>query len=596
MPQPETNKKFYVGVCMAGAVSAGAYTAGVMDYLMEALEEWRKQKESGNPNTPSHEVEIPVIGGASAGGMTGIITAAALNHSITPVKPPQTANAKEEHPENKFYHSWVDLLGEDMFSMMLDTADMEDEQIISLLNSSFIDTVASRVVQTDAVGWKPAPPYISKDLKVFATLTNLEGFGYNIAMKGTGKSPAKYYMSIHNDYACFKLNADGEMQHSEEDGWIPLDFKTGENTDVAKNAAMATGAFPVGLKSRELKREAAEVNKLPFCRDVTDHFPVKGPYCTTLNVDGGVINNEPFERVREVLNNVATDDEKEDENGNKAYNNENKFGSTVLLIDPFPSHEPGAFKSSQKLFDVVGLTFGAMLEQMRAKPAKLADAMNDNCVGQFLIAPSRRLPKLDGTEKDAAGDEAIACGAMGGFSGFLNKEFRIHDYFLGRFNCELFLRDYFTVSEKALNENEIFRQGYAGINKEAFASKRKEGHYQIIPIFTPHPPEGQLPMPVFSSGSNWPVMEEKKVDAFEPAVRKRAQGLLMNSVKLKGIEKFLVWVGAKVVLNGLLTKKVMDAIKKSLQAQELLRGAPGEGKVSEGEVRLVRKEPAVKET
>jgi hypothetical protein len=28
---------FYVGLCMAGAVSAGAYTAGVMDYLLEAL-------------------------------------------------------------------------------------------------------------------------------------------------------------------------------------------------------------------------------------------------------------------------------------------------------------------------------------------------------------------------------------------------------------------------------------------------------------------------------------------------------------------------------------------------------------------------------
>ena len=30
---------FYVGLCMAGAVSGGAYTAGVLDYLIEALEE-----------------------------------------------------------------------------------------------------------------------------------------------------------------------------------------------------------------------------------------------------------------------------------------------------------------------------------------------------------------------------------------------------------------------------------------------------------------------------------------------------------------------------------------------------------------------------
>ncbi len=32
------NEPFQLGICMAGAVSAGAYTAGVLDCLMEALE------------------------------------------------------------------------------------------------------------------------------------------------------------------------------------------------------------------------------------------------------------------------------------------------------------------------------------------------------------------------------------------------------------------------------------------------------------------------------------------------------------------------------------------------------------------------------
>ncbi|WP_374163184.1 hypothetical protein [Arcticibacter sp. MXS-1] len=44
MSEETTNHTFHAGLCMAGAVSAGAYTAGVMDYLLEALENWERAK------------------------------------------------------------------------------------------------------------------------------------------------------------------------------------------------------------------------------------------------------------------------------------------------------------------------------------------------------------------------------------------------------------------------------------------------------------------------------------------------------------------------------------------------------------------------
>src|ERR1700744_372093 len=93
---------FYVGLCMAGAVSAGAYTAGVMDYLMEALSEWEKRR--GQQGVPSHLVQIPVMGGASAGGMTSLIGATSFNNPLTPIDKP-TGDLMAEHPENKLYHS-----------------------------------------------------------------------------------------------------------------------------------------------------------------------------------------------------------------------------------------------------------------------------------------------------------------------------------------------------------------------------------------------------------------------------------------------------------------------------------------------------------
>ncbi len=44
---------FHLGITMAGAVSAGAYTAGFMDYILEALSAWEaaKKENENNPNS-----------------------------------------------------------------------------------------------------------------------------------------------------------------------------------------------------------------------------------------------------------------------------------------------------------------------------------------------------------------------------------------------------------------------------------------------------------------------------------------------------------------------------------------------------------------
>ncbi len=36
---------FYIGLNMAGAVSAGAYTADVMDFLIDSLDTWYAERE-----------------------------------------------------------------------------------------------------------------------------------------------------------------------------------------------------------------------------------------------------------------------------------------------------------------------------------------------------------------------------------------------------------------------------------------------------------------------------------------------------------------------------------------------------------------------
>lgn len=562
------DKTFHLGLCLAGAVSAGAYTAGVMDYLFETLDKWQKRKKENSPDTPSHNVVISVIGGASAGGMTGIITAAALYNEISPVKFP--TNPKEifaEQPQNKFYHSWVDLIGEDMFSMMLQTGDIDrNKAVFSLINSEFIDKVAEKVVKIDANNPKPLPPYINNQLKIFTTLTNLEGFPYDVSFS-SNITLNKYFMAIHNDYGCFQLNKDEKIK----DGWMLLDFKNNINVTTAKDAAMATGAFPVGLQSRTLSRNADDVNTIKWLQNVD---PVEGPVYKTQNIDGGTINNEPFEKVRDVLREITDQDDP------VVYNDPNLFNSTILFVDPFPSEKPGKFKIDIGLFKTIGYTVSCLVGQGRAKPGIVSSALNPNLVGQFMIAPSRKRPALDGTEEQVQGEKAIACGAFDGFSGFINKQFRVHDYFLGRHNCEVMLRKYFLIPESALGENEIFRDGYAGVDKSKFVIVKedekdkgvKKNYYPIIPIFEEQ--VNKFPIPVFSSGSNWPVIEDKEVEKFRPLVKKRVQAIVLNIVSLNWVKKILLCIGAKLILNKMLTKAAMNTIRKALNNHQLLRPAP----------------------
>lgn len=549
---------FYIGLCMAGAVSAGSYTAGVMDYLLEALGEWEKRKNE--PGVPTHKVQIPVMGGASAGGMTSILTTTVLNSLHIPIDKP-TENLLADHPENKFYHTWVDLSQGDVLEKMLDTADIKNGGLVSGLNSAFIDEIAQRVVamEADKTKWLPLPAYIKPGLKIFSTLTNLEGFNYTADFGPDKPQTRKYHMSIHNDYACFELTESDII--GSNGGWIPLNLKNDVNIALARDAAIATGAFPIGLKSRLLNRDASYVNSNLWLKKYLSNNPVEAGNYQTLNVDGGLINNEPFEKVRDVLYELTGQEAKD-------YRDFDKFTSTVLMIEPFPTQKPKPISKLQDLMNVLGLTLSSMINQMRSKPLEISDALSKSCAGQFLVAPSRIVNGANGEVLNVTGELAIACGTLNGFGGFLNKEFRVHDYFLGRHNCKIFLRDYFTIPESALENNEIFKQGYANADRERFKST-KDGGYQIIPVFAEHT-DYTFPQLKFKSGESWPILEDQDIDKYKSSLKDRIQAILLNVAALSGTSKFLIWAGAKIVLNRVLSNAVIRKIKKDLITWKLL--------------------------
>src|SRR5476649_727746 len=124
---------FEIGLVLGGTVSAGCYTAGVLDFIFQALEEWQAAKTAGGPDIPSHNLIIKGITGASGGGVNGAIAGQALAYGfphVTTAQPPKTGNP--------FYDVWVD--GIDLMSL-LDTSDIDQGANSSLMNGQVLTNV-----------------------------------------------------------------------------------------------------------------------------------------------------------------------------------------------------------------------------------------------------------------------------------------------------------------------------------------------------------------------------------------------------------------------------------------------------------------------
>jgi predicted acylesterase/phospholipase RssA len=153
--------EFKIAINMAGAVSAGAYTAGVLDFLVEALEEWQKAKDAfrmhlANPApastyqnpVPLHDVSIEAFSGASAGGMCAAIASVMVQGRFAHITNPSATKTN-----NAFYEAWVNQID---ISKLLSTDDLANGQpLVSLLDSTIIDTIAKSALESGAPSPQP---------------------------------------------------------------------------------------------------------------------------------------------------------------------------------------------------------------------------------------------------------------------------------------------------------------------------------------------------------------------------------------------------------------------------------------------------------
>jgi len=590
---------FEIGLAMAGAISAGAYSAGVLDFLIEALEEWEKVR--GEPGIPNHRVVIKVISGASAGAITGALGAVALAGGVRPDEIPGIkTNMKVRAMLPNLYRTWV--VGPRFVSTTgTDFLSEEDlrpvngvKSVTSVLNSVLLDQISDAAFNLAKPPDKPYA-YLAKDLHVYLTVTNLRGIPYSEGFAG-----GPYGMQTHGDRMHYVIQglggADAPSSWAKDDPGTPLDVKGlfGGTTAEWKAfglAAVASGAFPVGLAPRLIAGTTAAYEKRYMPIDIPTHVPPAAPGQQAkevlaqvtpcwppgwldgaggkfpfLTVDGGVINNEPFEYARFAL--MANPPEPNPREGELA-------DRAVIMIDPFPE-PPDFLPDGMPVPDVLGVASAilpALINQARFKPTELLDAANESVFSRFLIAPHRH---ISGNPKDKDELYGIACGVLSGFGGFLDEAFRQHDFQLGRRNCQRFLRQSFALPAS----NAIMKPWLATApNTKDFQTEPETPNgpidYCIIPLVgLAKVPNELLP---------WPRMSQADFDTLQDRLKKRIKALvpILIDRQTNGVLLRIGLRAAALVAQGGLFKYVKyyilsDLIRRDLIAGWELQGLPAE--------------------
>ncbi len=490
----EHDNTFHLGLCMAGSVSAGAYTAGVIDYLHEALEKW--EKERGKFDIPDHRVVIDLLGGTSGGGIVGALALFGLRDEVTHAHlSADRINYEVDPKKNIYWRTWVDLTENDVLDELLAQGDLSEGCIPSLLNSRFIDEVAE--ILTDhfeklSTSNAETPPFLHKNAELFLSLFNVTGFKYKL--NNRAEANRNQYVAEHRDLAHFRWS---DTYHN--DGRIPVSLSSKNNLELFKDAAKATGAFPVGLKARTLSRPAKYIWDNPFfLKDgkfddqsislgkAKNGSSITGrdDIYTSIHADGGIANNEPVELCRNIMLNMRQEGHRDGEKAVDKVTDMNNY--SVILIDPFPSVDfdlTAPAKNAAHLLQYLPKLIGSMRSQLLFDAKEALEAYKKENYGLHLIAPSR--------EDAAKPEHAIACASLEGFGGFVSREFRVHDFFLGRRNCQSFLRKYFVVNlnEKPENKDykcvetiiDAYKKNEAAQKRFGFTDERGELMVPILP-------------------------------------------------------------------------------------------------------------------
>jgi Patatin-like phospholipase len=538
---PKAPEQTYeIALVLGGTVSAGAYTAGAIDFLIEALDNWTALRDQADPEMPQHKVLLRIITGTSGGGVIAAIAARMLNFKFPPVA--FTSPAMSEPSPNPLYDIWVKTLTFDRF---LETSDIGTD-VVSLLNGKPVDEAAGKIVQFEGQGLKQRS-WVAAPLRVILTLTNLRGIPYKLDF-GSGRTET--YID-HADHIRYAIAYDGQPINPFRPDELVLDF-TSQNKakwDDFSKFARATGAFPIGFPPRALVRPMDAGGQAPpsgkpydllvpdwdSLADADGSIPNDYEF---LAVDGGATDNEPIELGRTGLCGIIETNPREAAKANRG----------VILIDPFAGEADLGPKGIGKFVATLGGVGNALIEQTRYDSRDLVLAADDKVFSRFMLTPERNC---------TTGADAIASSGLSAFIGFACKDFTRYDYLLGRQNCQEFLRKRFYLSEK--NAAVFGEAGWTPAQKNRFAGSVPDGMLPIIPLVGTADVKQQLPA--------WP---KGKLDpeAYRAAIERRFRAIARTELSGTPLGMLIALVGG-LGLEGKVSGFIMEKMKQNLNDANL---------------------------
>ena len=572
---------FEVGLALAATIAAGAYTAGVLDFIMEALDAWTaakdKARKSNEPIPFNHSVVISNISGASGGAVNAAILLRSLNYSYS--HGPFVPGVRSGNP---FYAAWVkgpllaDMLGPNTPAGVSGPA--------SLLDCKKLVDVA-----TDAICYTGTPlavprDYMADKTRIMMSVGNLTGIPYEIPFTGGGN--LAHQMIAHADVVRFAVNVNkGFVLTPQTDLAVRNDetlLTTVPNptNDAAwmslRDASLASCAFPGAFESRVLRRPltqfqyraialpgagGGEVRQLAPRLNLLQKLQPDGVAIPFVNVDGGVVNNEPFDLVHKALSGYLGVNPRNGAEARRA----------VVLIDPFTDEESNSLGNgiAQGVLGTLTRLLLSLVEQSRFKPVDLVLSGDENVYSRFLIAPHSPDPMYPNSSQNHIwGSGALATGGMYGFVGFIDHSFMDYDFALGRQNAY----DYLTMMLSLPPNNPLFANWTNGEKQNMMNLK---GELPIIPVLA------SIPRPVLP---NWPKMQRGNADGQWPGnfgtlidqrldtlySRIQISSFLTKYDALKPLFDGVLKALWATTIRPLFRKVIMDELGKGLQSRNLI--------------------------